>query len=90
MVEHQSPCLHPLTTLDLGAGPADQERDTGALRVQQNQKVHTTCECCSGSGLFGSGIDNVQLCAKSSGMMRSKLEQKIHGFKEDVKVEQTD
>ena len=53
-------------------------------------KIHTTCECCSCSGLFGSGIDNVQLCAKSSGMMRSKLEQKIHGFKEDVKEEQTD
>ena len=37
-VEHQSPCLHPLTTLDLGAGPADQERDTGALLVQQTKK----------------------------------------------------
>ena len=36
VVEHQSPCLHPLTTLDLGAGPGDQERDTAAFRVQQN------------------------------------------------------
>ena len=29
---------HSPTTLDLGAGPADQERDTGALRVQQTKK----------------------------------------------------
>ena len=81
-------CTHSPTTLDLGAGPADQERDTAGHFAFS--KIHTTFECCSGSGLFGSGIDNVQLCAKSSGMMRSKLEQKIHGFKEDVKVEQTD